>query len=174
MRYVGTPCIWHAGPSEDANVRAARQGIVDAGGVGPSGRYRLRCVVESRVATRTRTRPICADFGSMPITTLAVQIRSVGPRAGRAGIAGYTSPSGACREIGSRPYFCTSMTLSGVMSQFFGEKARMMGGPAALAVQTGAALMPVIFGSRVITGACMSMQRYRCLPKVIASRRRRR
>jgi KDO2-lipid IV(A) lauroyltransferase len=28
--------------------------------------------------------------------------------------------------------------------EFFGEKARMMGGPAALAVQTGAALMPVI------------------------------
>ena len=47
MRYVGSPCIWHAGPLEDANVRAARQGIVDARGVGPSGRYRLRCVVES-------------------------------------------------------------------------------------------------------------------------------
>ena len=28
--------------------------------------------------------------------------------------------------------------------EFFGEKARMMGGPAALAVQTGAALMPAI------------------------------
>jgi phosphatidylinositol dimannoside acyltransferase len=28
--------------------------------------------------------------------------------------------------------------------EFFGEKARMMGGPAALAVRTGAALMPVI------------------------------
>jgi hypothetical protein len=34
-------------PLEGANVRAARQGMVDARGVGPSGRYRLRCVVES-------------------------------------------------------------------------------------------------------------------------------
>src|SRR5712691_12775660 len=32
-------------PLEDSNVRAARQGTVDARGVGPSGRYRLRCVV---------------------------------------------------------------------------------------------------------------------------------
>ena len=32
----------------------------------------------------------------------------------------------------------------GMEVEFFGEKARMMGGPAALAVQTGAALMPVI------------------------------
>src|SRR5260370_13321650 len=31
---------------EDANVGAARQGMVDARGVGPSGRYRLRGVVE--------------------------------------------------------------------------------------------------------------------------------
>jgi phosphatidylinositol dimannoside acyltransferase len=28
--------------------------------------------------------------------------------------------------------------------EFFGQKARMMGGPAALAVQTGAALMPAV------------------------------
>src|SRR5690348_10492310 len=34
-------------PLEDANVRAARQGTVDARGVGPSDRYRLRCVVAS-------------------------------------------------------------------------------------------------------------------------------
>ncbi len=34
-------------PLEDANVRAARQGTVDARGVGPSGRYQLRCVVAS-------------------------------------------------------------------------------------------------------------------------------
>ena len=27
-----------------------------------------------------------------------------------------SSPSGVCSEIGSRPYFCTSMTFSGVMS----------------------------------------------------------
>ena len=33
---------------------------------------------------------------------------------------------------------------SGIEVEFFGEKARMMGGAAALAVQTGAALMPVI------------------------------
>ncbi len=33
-------------PLEDANVRAARQAIVYARDVGPSGRYRLRCVVE--------------------------------------------------------------------------------------------------------------------------------
>ncbi len=32
----------------------------------------------------------------------------------------------------------------GMEVEFFGEKARMMGGPAALAVQTGAALMPAI------------------------------
>jgi KDO2-lipid IV(A) lauroyltransferase len=36
------------------------------------------------------------------------------------------------------------VTGRGVEVEFFGEKARMMGGPAALAVQTGAALMPVI------------------------------
>jgi phosphatidylinositol dimannoside acyltransferase len=36
------------------------------------------------------------------------------------------------------------VTGAGIEVEFFGEKARMMGGPAALAVQTGAALMPVI------------------------------
>ena len=36
------------------------------------------------------------------------------------------------------------VTGSGIEVEFFGEQARMMGGPAALAVQTGAALMPVI------------------------------
>ena len=36
------------------------------------------------------------------------------------------------------------ITGSGIEVEFFGEKARMVGGPAALAVQTGAALMPAI------------------------------
>ena len=36
------------------------------------------------------------------------------------------------------------VTGGGIEVEFFGEKARMMGGPAALAVQTGAALMPAI------------------------------
>ena len=36
------------------------------------------------------------------------------------------------------------VTGGGIEVEFFGEKARMMGGSAALAVQTGAALMPVI------------------------------
>src|SRR5580658_6065625 len=36
------------------------------------------------------------------------------------------------------------VTGAGMEVEFFGEKARMMGGAAALAVQTGAALMPVI------------------------------
>jgi KDO2-lipid IV(A) lauroyltransferase len=36
------------------------------------------------------------------------------------------------------------VTGRGMEVEFFGEKARMMGGAAALAVQTGAALMPVI------------------------------
>jgi phosphatidylinositol dimannoside acyltransferase len=36
------------------------------------------------------------------------------------------------------------VTGTGIEVEFFGEKARMMGGSAALAVQTGAALMPVI------------------------------
>jgi lauroyl/myristoyl acyltransferase len=36
------------------------------------------------------------------------------------------------------------VTGTGIEVEFFGEKARMMGGPAALAVQTGAALMPTI------------------------------
>jgi phosphatidylinositol dimannoside acyltransferase len=35
------------------------------------------------------------------------------------------------------------LTASGVEVDFFGEKARMAAGPAALAIQTGAALMPV-------------------------------
>jgi len=36
------------------------------------------------------------------------------------------------------------VTGGGIEVEFFGEKAQMMGGPAALAVQTGAALMPAI------------------------------
>jgi phosphatidylinositol dimannoside acyltransferase len=36
------------------------------------------------------------------------------------------------------------LTGAGIEVEFFGERARMMGGAAALAVQTGAALMPVI------------------------------
>ena len=36
------------------------------------------------------------------------------------------------------------VTGGGMEVEFFGEQARMMGGPAALVVQTGAALMPVI------------------------------
>jgi phosphatidylinositol dimannoside acyltransferase len=36
------------------------------------------------------------------------------------------------------------LTGRGIEVEFFGEHARMMGGPAALAVQTGAALMPAI------------------------------
>ena len=36
------------------------------------------------------------------------------------------------------------VTGSGVEVEFFGEKAKMMAGPAALAVQTGAALIPVV------------------------------
>ena len=36
------------------------------------------------------------------------------------------------------------VTGGGMEVEFFGEKARMMGGPSALVVQTGAALMPVI------------------------------
>ena len=55
------------------------------------------------------------------------------------------------------------VTGTGMEVEFFGEKARMMGGPAALAVQTGAALTDFL-----------SMQRDRCPPKVTASRRRRR
>ncbi len=36
------------------------------------------------------------------------------------------------------------VTGTGIEVEFFGERARMMGGPAALAVQTGAALMPAV------------------------------
>jgi phosphatidylinositol dimannoside acyltransferase len=36
------------------------------------------------------------------------------------------------------------VTGAGIEVEFFGEKARMMGGPAALAVQTGAALLPAV------------------------------
>jgi phosphatidylinositol dimannoside acyltransferase len=36
------------------------------------------------------------------------------------------------------------VTGAGIEVDFFGEKARMMGGPAALAVQTGAALLPAV------------------------------
>ena len=44
-----------------------------------------------------------------------------------------------CRLVCDR-----DVTGGGMEVEFFGEKARMMGGAAALAVQTGAALMPVI------------------------------
>jgi phosphatidylinositol dimannoside acyltransferase len=66
------------------------------------------------------------------------------------------------------------VTGSGIEVEFFGEKARMMGGAAALAVQTGAALMPVILWFEGDHWACMSTRRSRCLPKATASRRRRR
>jgi KDO2-lipid IV(A) lauroyltransferase len=36
------------------------------------------------------------------------------------------------------------VTGGGIEVEFFGQKARMMGGPAALAVQTGAALLPAV------------------------------
>jgi phosphatidylinositol dimannoside acyltransferase len=36
------------------------------------------------------------------------------------------------------------VTGAGIEVEFFGQKARMMGGPAALAVQTGAALLPAV------------------------------
>jgi hypothetical protein len=40
--------------------------------------------------SNARDPPICADFGSMPVTTLAVQIRAFCASASRAdGIAGY-------------------------------------------------------------------------------------
>ena len=44
------------------NVRASRQGIVDARGVGPSGGYRSRYVVESP-GQSARVPPICCDQG---------------------------------------------------------------------------------------------------------------
>ncbi len=40
------------------------------------------------------------------------------------------------------------VTGSGIEVEFFGEKAKMMAGPAALAVQTGAALMPAVLWFR--------------------------
>ena len=66
------------------------------------------------------------------------------------------------------------VTGRGMEVEFFGEKARMMGGAAALAVQTGAALMPVISWFEGNQWARMFMQRSRCLPKATGSRRRRR
>jgi lauroyl/myristoyl acyltransferase len=53
------------------------------------------------------------------------------------------------------------VTGAGIEVDFFGEKARMMGGPAALAVQTGAALMPVTLWYE---GACWGAHIYEEIP----------
>ena len=50
-------------------------------------------------------------------------------------------PAAAGRQAGL-PGSDRDVTGGGIEVEFFGEKARMMGGPAALAVQTGAALLP--------------------------------
>ena len=92
-------------PLEDANVRAARQGTVDARGVGPSGRYRLRCVVASPMATRTRTRRSvrcgrglsgrlrtyrtgCSGASAPPSATAPSWARSRSPAPARAALSG--------------------------------------------------------------------------------------
>jgi phosphatidylinositol dimannoside acyltransferase len=53
------------------------------------------------------------------------------------------------------------ITGAGIEVDFFGEKARMMGGAAALAVQTGAALMPVTLWYE---GACWGAHIHKELP----------
>jgi KDO2-lipid IV(A) lauroyltransferase len=53
------------------------------------------------------------------------------------------------------------VTGAGTEVEFFGEKARMMGGPAALAVQTGAALMPVTLWYE---GTCWGAHIYEEIP----------
>jgi phosphatidylinositol dimannoside acyltransferase len=53
------------------------------------------------------------------------------------------------------------VTGGGIEVEFFGEKARMMGGPAALAVQTGAALMPVTLWYE---GACWGAHIHEAIP----------
>ncbi|HEY2575525.1 MAG TPA: phosphatidylinositol mannoside acyltransferase [Streptosporangiaceae bacterium] len=53
------------------------------------------------------------------------------------------------------------VTGAGIEVEFFGEKARMMGGAAALAVQTGAALMPVTLWYE---GACWGAHIHEELP----------
>jgi phosphatidylinositol dimannoside acyltransferase len=53
------------------------------------------------------------------------------------------------------------VTGAGIEVEFFGEKARMMGGAAALAVQTGAALMPVTLWYE---GACWGAHIHKELP----------
>jgi KDO2-lipid IV(A) lauroyltransferase len=63
--------------------------------------------------------------------------------------SGGLKPSGIlARRLRSGKLACLpcdrDVTGHGIEVEFFGEKARMMGGPAALAAQTGAALMPVV------------------------------
>jgi len=53
------------------------------------------------------------------------------------------------------------VTGAGIEVDFFGEKARMMAGPAALAVQTGAALMPVTLWYE---GSCWGAHIYEEIP----------
>ena len=65
------------------------------------------------------------------------------------------------------------VTGGGMEVEFFGEKARMMGGPAALAVQTGAALMPAILWFEGDRWGVHIHEESRCLPKGTAGRRRR-
>src|SRR5260370_10614634 len=53
------------------------------------------------------------------------------------------------------------VTGAGIEVDFFGERARMMAGPAALAVQTGAALMPVTLWYE---GSCWGAHIYEEIP----------
>jgi lauroyl/myristoyl acyltransferase len=98
--------------------------------------------------------------GAGPITTVAERLKpeSVYDRfvAFRAGLGVEVLPASG----GTQPFAILAQRLRagdlvclvcdrdvtgrGIEVEFFGEKARMMGGAAALAVQTGAALMPVI------------------------------
>jgi phosphatidylinositol dimannoside acyltransferase len=63
--------------------------------------------------------------------------------------SGGAKPSGIlARRLRAGKVVCLpcdrDVTGHGIEVEFFGEQARMMGGPAALAVQTGAMLMPVV------------------------------
>ena len=65
------------------------------------------------------------------------------------------------------------VTGRGIEVDFFGEKARMMAGPAALAVQTGAALLPPPCGSTAPAGGPASTAKCRCRRPAPAGRRSR-
>src|ERR1039457_2686340 len=150
---------WLPGAGGSSRYRTWATGTRPAHGSSPAGQAQLPRSMSH--ATAWCQLPMCAWIiarGAGSFTTVAerVQPESVYDRfvAFREGLGMEVLPaSGGASRFGilaqrlrAGRVVCLpcdrDVTGAGIEVEFFGEKARMMGGPAALAVQTGAALMP--------------------------------